>query len=173
MWNSKDALQGLTSSLFLSIIKKYVLNLSAQKKTKKAETRFLGQKKNKNREKSFEQAQRKKKMAANRLKKQKNFAKVFKSGRGIKEDVLFLKFTPNNLPENRFGIIVSKKVSKKAVTRNKIKRRMRAIIRKKTTQIKQGLDVVMTALPGADKKSFAEFEKTAEELFKKSKLIEK
>lgn len=112
-------------------------------------------------------------MAADRLKKQKDFERVFKKGKGLKEDTLFLKFIPNSLLKNRFGIIVSQKVSKKAVVRNKIKRRMRAIIHKKTPQIKRGLDVVVATLPGTATKSFAELEKAVEELFKKANLIKR
>ena len=67
----------------------------------------------------------------NRLKNKKDFERVFKQGKGFKEDFLFFKITKNNLKENRFGFIVSLKVSKKAVLRNKVKRRLREIIKKR------------------------------------------
>ncbi|GAI32984.1 unnamed protein product, partial [marine sediment metagenome] len=57
----------------------------------------------------------------NRLKKKKDFDKVFKQGQGFKQDFLYLKIRKNNLKSSRFGFVVSKKFSKKAVIRNKIK----------------------------------------------------
>jgi len=52
-----------------------------------------------------------------------------------------LKFKPNNLAKNQFKIVVSLKVSKKAVVRNKIKRRIREVL--KQLDIKQGYDIVI------------------------------
>ena len=57
----------------------------------------------------------------NQLKKKKDFEKVFKKGKGFKEDFLVLIFKKNNLNQSRFGFIVSKNFSKKANLRNKIK----------------------------------------------------
>jgi ribonuclease P protein component len=65
----------------------------------------------------------------NRLKKKKDFERVFSQGRNLKGDFLFFKTINNKLEDNRIGFIVSKKVSKKAVERNKIKRRLREILR--------------------------------------------
>ena len=66
----------------------------------------------------------------NRLKKQKDFENVFKTGKGFKQSSLYLKVQKNDLKSTRFGFIVSKKFSKKAVERNKIKRILREIIKK-------------------------------------------
>ena len=51
----------------------------------------------------------------NRLTKQKDFEKVFKNGQSVYDGKLGIKALANNLPENRYGIIISAKVSKKAV----------------------------------------------------------
>ena len=59
----------------------------------------------------------------NRLKKRKDFKKVFEEGRGFKEGPLYLKIKESNLAHSRFGFTISKKVSKKAVIRNRIKRK--------------------------------------------------
>jgi len=108
----------------------------------------------------------------NRLKKKKDFDEVFKKGKGIEGFFLFLKIKNNDLKESRFGFVVSQKVSKKAVVRNKIKRRLREVVASKKNFIKQGLDVVVLAKKGAERKNFLE---TAEELLsllKKIKAIE-
>jgi ribonuclease P protein component len=104
----------------------------------------------------------------NRLKKKKDFEKVFKMGKGYREDFLFLKTTKNNLKESRFGFIVSKKISNKAVIRNKIKRRLRAIIQKKIPRMKKGMDIVIVTLPGIEDKSFQEIEKNVNKIFAKN-----
>lgn len=116
----------------------------------------------------------------NRLTKKKDFEQIFKKGKGFKEDFLILKFAPNNLNQNRFGIVISQKISKKATTRNKIKRRIRQLIRAKLPKMKKGRypetclgkDVALIALPGLENKDFWEIEETINKLFKKTKLIQ-
>ncbi len=107
----------------------------------------------------------------NCLKKKKDFGLVFKKGKGFKEGFLFLKFIPNHLESSRFGVIVSRKISKKATIRNKIKRRLRAIVSQKLPKIKKGKDFVLVAVPGLETKDFWEIEETINRLFEKSKLI--
>lgn len=109
----------------------------------------------------------------NRLKNKKDFEKIFKQGKGFRQDFLFLKITENNLGKARFGFIVSKKVSKKAVVRNRIKRQLREIIRNKLKQeqVKKGIDGVVVALQGIDEKEFEEMEKAIDTLFNKAGLI--
>lgn len=104
----------------------------------------------------------------NRLKKKKDFERVFKKGKGYRGDFLFFKETKNNLKESRFGFIVSKKISNKAVIRNKVKRRLRAIIQKKKTGIKKGMDIVIITLPGIENKSFQEIEEDVNKIFAKN-----
>ena len=133
----------------------------------------------------------------NRLKKNKDFKKVFKEGKGFKEDFLVLKKAKNNLKISRFGFVVSKTFFKKATLRNKIKRRLRESVRIKLNEIKKGvdgcyprtgppasreglasrptirpgMDVVLIVLPGVETKDFWEIEETIDRLFKKAKII--
>ena len=83
----------------------------------------------------------------NRLTKKRDFEKVLKRGKGFKQKTLFLKTIENDLPQSRFGIIVSKKTARKAVDRNKIKRQIREIIWKNIKKIKKGHDLVFIAWP--------------------------
>lgn len=106
----------------------------------------------------------------NRLKKKKDFDRIFKSGKGIKEDFLFLKWTPNNLKISRFGFMVGKKISKKATLRNKIRRRLKEQVRLKLPKIKKGIDGILVANPGLETRDFWETEETLNKLFKKAKL---
>ena len=107
----------------------------------------------------------------NRLKRKKDFGRVFKEGKGFKEDFFILKFISNNLKQSRFGIIISQKISKKATLRNKIKRRISALLRIRLPKIKKGIDVVLVALPGLETQDFGEIEKTINKLFEKAKIV--
>jgi len=104
----------------------------------------------------------------NRLKKKKDFEKVLKEGRGIKEDFLILKVKKNKSKKLRFGFVVSKKISKKAVVRNKIKRRLREVIKERIKKIDKGLDIIIITLPGTETKDFQDFKITIEKLLKKA-----
>lgn len=109
----------------------------------------------------------------NRLQKEKDIERVFKKGKGFKEDLLALKLLKNDLGENRFAIVVSQKVAKKASLRNKIRRRIREAIKEKREKVRTGLDVVLVTLPGFEKKKFEETKKSLTKLFLKSKLLKK
>lgn len=108
---------------------------------------------------------------ANRLKKKKDFEKVFKEGKRFKEDFLFLKIRKNNLKVSRFGFVVSQKISKKATIRNKIKRRLRELVRLKLPKIKTGIDGALIVKEGLENKDFWEIEELMDKLFKKADLI--
>jgi ribonuclease P protein component len=107
----------------------------------------------------------------NRLKNKKDFDRVFKKGKGFREDFLFLKHASNQLANSRLGIVVSQKISKKAVLRNRIKRRIRAVVSRKLPKIKKGTDFILVAIPGLEKKDFREIETALTNVLKKSKLI--
>ena len=72
---------------------------------------------------------------------------------------------------SRFAFIVSLKVSKKAILRNKIKRRLRELVKSRLPNIKKGYDIVLTVAPGLEIKNFWETEESINKLFKKAKLI--
>jgi len=107
---------------------------------------------------------------SSRLQKTKDIKRVFQIGRATKEGFLILKALPNNSNQNRFAFIVSQKLSKKANLRNKVKRRLRELVRLKENKIKKGQDIVIIAVPGLEKKDFWEIEETIDKLFEKAKI---
>lgn len=107
----------------------------------------------------------------NRLKKKKEIERTFQRGRGFKEDPLFLKVSKNNLTISRFVFIVGRKAAKKAVTRNKIKRRLRELAKKRLPEIRPGFDVAMVVLPGAENKDFSQLQTVVNKLLKKAGLL--
>lgn len=107
----------------------------------------------------------------NRIKKKRDFEMIFKKGVSFKNSFLIFKIAKNGLSYSRFGFIVSQKVSKKAVVRNRIKRRLSGIIRTELKNIKTGLDLVFISLSGIEKKNFSEIKEELINLLKKGKTI--
>ena len=107
----------------------------------------------------------------NRLKKEKEFEAVFKGGRTLKGKSVFLKYLINVTDKTRIGFVVSKKISKLAVERNKVKRRMREIIRLKKKDIKEGLSIVIISLPSIKGMTYQEMKEDLESLLSKKELI--
>lgn len=94
-----------------------------------------------------------------KLTKNKEFDRVFKEGRSSYDKLLGIKRVENELQEARLGIIVSGKVSKKAVERNRIRRRIREIFRLTLDKI-QPSDYIVITLPEIKDKKFQEIEKS-------------
>jgi ribonuclease P protein component len=79
----------------------------------------------------------------------------------------------NDLGINRFGFVVSKKISPKATVRNKVRRRLTEAIKADATNIKIGIDSVIIALPGIEKKEFSEIKEAINNTLIKSGVIDK
>jgi ribonuclease P protein component len=107
----------------------------------------------------------------NRLKKEKDFELVLKTGKSAREGFLLLKEINNNAGHTRFGISISKKISKKATLRNRIKRQIASLLKSDLPAIKKGKDVLLIALSGLEKKNFSEIRENISALFKKAKII--
>ena len=82
--------------------------------------------------------------AAHRLRDRRALAQVMRRGRYAAEPALSLKTTPNQLSYSRVVVVVSKKVSKKAVVRNRIRRRLAAILAGRWATVAPGYDIVVT-----------------------------
>ena len=108
----------------------------------------------------------------NRLSKTKEINEVLKNGAMIKSDLFVLKYMKNKKEESRFSFVVSQKISKKAVERNRLKRRFREIIRKDLHNIKKGFDIVILARKKAKVSDFADLKKSLKFLFKKASLYD-
>ena len=107
---------------------------------------------------------------ANRLSKQKDFEKIFRQGKGYRVNGLTIKSLARKQSFSRFGLVIGNKVAKKAVTRNRLRRQIRAILRAHLTDIKPGLDVVLIAKPSLLGLSYQELEETVIDLFEKAEL---
>lgn len=108
---------------------------------------------------------------SNRLVKKKDFDQIHKKGRFVGENFLAIKFLKNNLTVSRFGFLVGTKISKKAVQRNLIKRRLRESVRLKLDAINSGYDIVFFTKPEIEGKSYEEINKAVENILEKGNLL--
>ena len=69
------------------------------------------------------------------------------------------------------GISISKKVSKKAVIRNRIKRQIKAAVASKLKEISPGWKAIIVVKPKAIECKYEHFLRELEELLKKAKII--
>ena len=110
----------------------------------------------------------------NRLSRKKDFERIAKNSRIARGQFLVLKFVPNGMDVSRFGFIVSKKVSNKAVVRNKVKRRLREAVKDILPSIKKGYDIAIFAQKAIIEKNFEEISRDVEgALLKANNLYEK
>jgi len=108
-----------------------------------------------------------------RLTKKNDFDSVFKRGRASYGNNMGVKAADNNLSYSRFGIVVSAKVSKKAVDRNRVKRLIREAIRLNLAKLAVGKDCVIIAQPLLLGKEFKEVETELKKHLNKLRLLSK
>jgi len=104
---------------------------------------------------------------AGRINKKRDFDNIFKNGKSKKGSFLLLKFAKNDFEILRKAFLVSKKVSSKAVTRNKIRRRLQESLRLFSQDKLKGLDIVLVALPQIREKNFSQINEELTGLLKK------
>lgn len=96
-----------------------------------------------------------------------DFEKVMKKGGFLNSTFFSLRFLKNPLNTTHFGVVVSKKVSKTAVSRNKIRRRAYSILRK---NIKNPYFSILIAKKGVEKAEFSEVQADIIKLLEKAKI---
>ncbi len=106
------------------------------------------------------------------LTRQKEFKKVYDSGKTVRNSFLFIKFLKDSsLKNSKFGIVVSTKISKKATVRNRVRRQISEVIRTNLDRIINDVNVVIVTNSKIVDKEFTEIEKVVVKLLKKSKIL--
>lgn len=97
---------------------------------------------------------------------------VYKNGRTVHSRLFKVKFVDNPKRKNpRFAVVVSKKVHKSAVGRNRIRRRFYEAIRLQLPFLKPNVDVVVMIVSGeALAMPYTDITTTLEQLFKEASL---
>lgn len=72
---------------------------------------------------------------------------VYKNGRAVRNHLMTVKFSPNpHRRVSRFAVVVSKKVHKGAVGRNRMRRRVYELLRHELPYLKSPVDVAVIIL---------------------------
>ncbi len=79
-----------------------------------------------------------------------------------------MRAVPNGLTLSRYGFSVSKRVGK-AVTRNRVKRLLREILR--ILPLKSGWDIIFIARPAAATADYASLKRVVEGLLSRARLL--
>ena len=115
----------------------------------------------------------------NRLKKRSDFQTVYRKGISRSSRHLILRafaIENNSICDSdslatKIGISISRKVSKKAVERNRIKRRIRAVFRCLLPKISSSWLIVIIVKPEAKECKYEHFLRELEKLLIKAKII--
>ena len=102
------------------------------------------------------------------LNKPEQYALVYDKGRAWVDNLVVMKALPNQLTVSRYGLSVSRRLGK-AVVRNRVKRRLREILR--LLKIEPGWDIVFIARSDAAGASFESLGKSVKKLLSRAKLL--
>lgn len=102
-----------------------------------------------------------------------SFKKLFKEGKTAWSRFFTIKilYTDSNL--SKFSVVVPASVEKKAVKRNKFKRRGRSVLIKNKDNIKRGVNIAVFLKKESKELKFDDFERELISLFEKSGLLSK
>ena len=102
-----------------------------------------------------------------RLRKTREFTAVRRTGRSWVNGLLVLRVASNETGLSRVGFSISRRVGK-AVIRNRVKRRLKEIVRQR--DIAGSWDIVITARAPAARASYRELERAMEQLLSRARL---
>lgn len=102
----------------------------------------------------------------NRILKNADFSTLIKTGKKYHTPSLCFYYLPNVNNSYRIGVTISKKVSKLAVVRNLIKRRIIAILIQQYN-IKNLYDIIIVVKHGTDKINYQELESQVKQFINK------
>lgn len=102
------------------------------------------------------------------LTKAEQYALVYNEGNSWTNSLLVMRALPNGLNLSRYGFSVGRRVGK-AVTRNRVKRLLREILR--MTPLNEGWDIIFIARHLAASADYAKLEKSVKGLLSQAQLM--
>jgi ribonuclease P protein component len=103
------------------------------------------------------------------LRRRADFDRVFQRGRHNSGRFMAVRSIANEQDLTRYAFAISKRVGK-AVTRNRVRRRLREILR--ALPVRESFDIVLTVRPEAATATFQELKTELELLLNRAKLLE-
>ncbi len=95
----------------------------------------------------------------NKIQKKKEVENVFKNGKSSFDKILGVKVLKTENKITRFVIVVSTKISKKAVVRNRLKRQLSEVARLNLIKLKPGTEFFIIAMPEIAQLNYHDIEK--------------
>ena len=113
----------------------------------------------------------------NRLRRSRQFTQVYRQGKKAVSAHLIMRMLPLPAPPSQtgagpcIGIVISQKVHKRAVVRNRLKRQVRAALRTLLPHLNPSLWIVINLKPEATQCEYGDFLRELEQLFTKLEVI--
>lgn len=107
---------------------------------------------------------------SNSLKRKKEFRYTYRAGRSAPGRYFSLIYAKSRVPEVRIGFSVSKKIGK-AVTRNRVKRRMREAVTPLIPTLRKGYNIVLVAREAAVEAPFTALTDAMRAMLNKAGLV--
>jgi len=108
----------------------------------------------------------------NRLKKDNDFKRLFRTGALVRGNILDLRQADSSALNSRLAIVVGKKVSPKATVRNRIRRQTSSAAEIFFDRLQSRRDILIIAKPLIINWAKEEIGKNVEQIFKKAGLID-
>ena len=104
------------------------------------------------------------------IKSKKDFDLLYQKGKALHGKFFYLRYLPakNGGGSSRFAVVMSLKISKKSVERNRKRRQLKEIIRLNINKIKKGFLVLLVAKEGILETNYQELEREFLSLIKKA-----
>ncbi len=106
-----------------------------------------------------------------RLHYKKDIQRLMKRGKFLPSEFFVVRVLPNDLMVSRYAVLVGKKVAKKAVERNTIKRRIREILRTNIKTIRGGVDIAVIAAKPSNAATFQDLHTALLSLMRRHHLL--
>lgn len=107
---------------------------------------------------------------AYRLRKSAEFQRLYSRGNRTSTDIFKVFWRPNQYDHSFVAVVVSKKITKKAVERNTMRRRVYELVRTHYKDITGHYNIVILLKADVTKQSSTALEKNLLELFKKARI---
>jgi ribonuclease P protein component len=104
------------------------------------------------------------------LRSARDFDALQTGGRSRSSPLLAVRYRPNQLDRTRYGISTGRRIGS-AVERNRVRRRLRSIIRASAASVQPGWDVLIIARPAAASSSQHQIQVAFEKLLRSSGVM--
>jgi ribonuclease P protein component len=105
-----------------------------------------------------------------RLRQEGDFVRLRRDGRAYQGRYLLISVLPNGLSHNRYGFITSKQLGN-AVTRNRVRRLCREVVRLLHPQLQVGYDIVLVARRAIVEQPLSSIQRIVEDLCRQAGLM--